>query len=717
MLPRLHRSRRIYVLVGALMLLAFALASLVLYTGSSTNTGTAPNTGAAPAQPIPQEGMLGTMFYFGPRSLEARIVGSDAIARVKLVSTAQVVEEVKDVIPDSGTEYENALEFTFDVQEYLKGSGGSRLTAIAYDADVRFATREAAAASGEDFLSERDTRWDDREAIVFLWADSPALPSTKKADRYGLGALRFNGEDHYTIASIHNVKWLPAASAPILDADTATGGEQRFLLWDPTAGTASGGVNAQSADAQAGTITLSELKGLIAELDAEIKAGDGSQEYWDCVYDKYVAKGRVDYYKQKLAAQGEGYYYKRHDHALASGQAAGTHVYTDAIFWAGVEPPPKETIPAKYAGMFQLDGRDSHLFGIEYPGEVSLARPLLSGEYRFYFISMPKKYVVCDGLPEEERKRHEHFVTVTAPVGTVHEAFFDLVGVGTAAVADGYRGQLAPASYTADDSEIAIQRIGWDENRAWMEFASSPSLAGHHIDFIELDGSVGLRLDFDDATAVTTEGGGQALVWGVCAQPWAADDELMLRISESGESLTGATNDTTCDGQAVSLTVPLQTASFSPTSDASIKPPLAPAGNCGTAGLWDCLDEAGPDGDGSRIYLFANSALRVGFTAGSVTGTIADVRFEVVLKGQTGTVAADQYSFEVYSGTTAVATVNGPEDVGTEWTELVVSDPAITGGLSAGLSGVAFQVNGPSSGPRLEWSWVRMVVEYKPADA
>ena len=250
-----------------------------------------------------------------------------------------------------------------------------------------------------------------------------------------------------------------------------------------------------------------------------------------------------------------------------------------------------------------------------------------------------------------------------------------------------------------------------------MEFASSPSLAGHHIDFIELDGSVGLRLDFDDATAVTTEGGGQALVWGVCAQPWAADDELMLRISESGESLTGATNDTTCDGQAVSLTVPLQTASFSPTSDASIKPPLAPAGNCGTAGLWDCLDEAGPDGDGSRIYLFTNSALRVGFTAGSVTGTIADVRFEVALKGQTGTVTADQYSFEVYSGTTAVATVNGPEGVGTEWTELVVSDPAITTGLSSGLSGVAFQVNGPPSGPRLEWSWVRMVVEYKPADA
>ena len=30
-----------------------------------------------------------------------------------------------------------------------------------------------------------------------------------------------------------------------------------------------------------------------------------------------------------------------------------------------------------------------------------------------------------------------------------------------------------------------------------------------------------LRLDFDDSTATTTEGGGNALTWGVCEQPLA----------------------------------------------------------------------------------------------------------------------------------------------------------------------------------------------------
>ena len=116
------------------------------------------------------------------------------------------------------------------------------------------------------------------------------------------------------------------------------------------------------------------------------------------------------------------------------------------------------------------------------------------------------------------------------------------------------------------------------------------------------------------------------------------------------------------------------------------------------------------------VYLFTNSALRVGFTVGDgdVSGTLTGIRFEVALKSQSGTVEAGKYSFAVYSGTAAVATVSGQEAVGTEWTKLVVTDASIVSGLSSGLSDVAFQVNGPSSGPRLEWSWVRMVVDYRP---
>ena len=43
-----------------------------------------------------------------------------------------------------------------------------------------------------------------------------------------------------------------------------------------------------------------------------------------------------------------------------------------------------------------------------------------------------------------------------------------------------------------------------------MELEPSVSLAGHHADFIALDGSVSLRLDFDDASE-TVEGAKRTL--------------------------------------------------------------------------------------------------------------------------------------------------------------------------------------------------------------
>ena len=76
-----------------------------------------------------------------------------------------------------------------------------------------------------------------------------------------------------------------------------------------------------------------------------------------------------------------------------------------------------------------------------------------------------------------------------------------------------------------------------------MEFQPSVSLSGHHVDFISLDGEVALRLDFDDAQE-TTSGTKRTFEWGVCKQPWASGDLLMLRLSKSGDTLTGVTNDT-----------------------------------------------------------------------------------------------------------------------------------------------------------------------------
>ena len=56
-----------------------------------------------------------------------------------------------------------------------------------------------------------------------------------------------------------------------------------------------------------------------------------------------------------------------------------------------------------------------------------------------------------------------------------------------------------------------MPRIEWESGHVVMRLEPHDSVADHHVDFIALDGSVALRLDFDDAAEASTP----ALAWGV----------------------------------------------------------------------------------------------------------------------------------------------------------------------------------------------------------
>lgn len=130
-------------------------------------------------------------------------------------------------------EYVGALEYTFEVLEYLKGSGGSEIVGVVYDLDVGYETR-AGAMLGEDFLGWRETRWDAREAIVFLKDNEERLPSTYQSGRYWLGHLRYQGQEDYTIGSVHDKNWLPDASSSGAVGASGSGGQR--LLTDVPSG-------------------------------------------------------------------------------------------------------------------------------------------------------------------------------------------------------------------------------------------------------------------------------------------------------------------------------------------------------------------------------------------------------------------------------------------------------------------------------------------------
>ena len=457
----------------------------------------------------------------GPTSLEERILLSDVVARVRLSSA-----EGRAVGGTNG--YTAVVEFRFRVLEYLKGSGGGEVVAVVVHDHT--STEAGARAIASDSAAARDTRWDDREAIVFLQDHELG-----GSPRYLIG-YHSVFDDGYTVASQHEKNWLPEAATTTSSVSRSTGATEKWFLLDAPSSVAAQGSSSRSVAPPsqtdgAPTITLSAIKTRMAELEREIAAGDGSQEYRECVNLKYgwLRDLRWEAENGRLILRASAY-------NLGSGLAAGSPVYEDQ----------KGGIPPDKPGTYWLDGRDKDLFTVETTTDplpatharrndrtitglrISTARPLPAGDYVFVSDGRWGGWICRQEQPAEERtlSRHTRTVHVTAPPGVVHEAFFDPVAIGAAVGADGTNGVLKPAAFTVGGASATITSLKWESGVVTMELNPSASLAGHAVDFIALDGSVALTLSFDDAT----QSGGGSLTWSVAAQPWVAGDLLMLRV-------------------------------------------------------------------------------------------------------------------------------------------------------------------------------------------
>ena len=560
-----NRRWQIYALLACTVL---GLGVFLVWTAISTEEPAAISTeepaafpteepAAFPTEEPAEVMMLGSPpMYEPPLSLEERILGADVIARVRLhkVSAGTEVFDPRS-IGDGRTEtfYVGSLEYEFDVLEYLKGSGGDRLVAVVSGYDDPWGkpkSQKQAVPEGEAFLALRDTRWDDREAIVFLAGDRFTITSTKQSGRYWLGGT--DGSDYdYMITSGYAKKWLPAAETDGASGASGSGG-QLFLTDEPPAGSSGTSRRAQ-------TMALAELKTRIAAMEALSNAGDSSAEYQKCLIAKYEWERNI---------QHNNFVDQSYDYDYESGLPAGRWVYED---WRTQDTRlhfaenPKDPHPE-----YWLEGRDKDLFYVEHPGVVFAKRPLPEGEYKMYYQVRGPRLIICDAYPESERTLNEYVVHVKPPKGTVHEAFFDPAAIGAAVGADGAKGVLKPSSFTVEGTgSVSVERIEWESDSVELELAPHEGMAGHHIDLIALDGSVALRLDFDDAVE-TGEGSDRALSWRVCKQPWSAGDLLMLRISASPADLSGVYDASSC-------VAPTATPTPEPTHTPTPTPAPAPA--------------------------------------------------------------------------------------------------------------------------------------------
>ena len=482
--PLIHSRATRWTVFVVVPVMLFTIAFL---TGFLADASRAVSTGWGTAYPS-------SINYRGVVSLDETIVRADVIARVKLKSVDRGVGLWKRL--DEVT-YSKTLEYNFQVIEYLKGDGDDEITGLVFDSNSKYNTA-LGAQLGWDIDPARTTRWDKREAVIFLSDEAKDPRVNRKKDRYWLGtASEWSGE-RYSIANSFYRPWLPATKDD----------NREFLLEsdDPIY------LNRKDQDAPM-TVSLEDLKVRIARIDQQL-AGQ-SEEYRACVLYGFKWQRKVDYAKETL--EGD-YYYQSARADISSGLPQGTKIYTNHL--APIAAHGETLAPPGTRSRYALAGQDAELFTGEIPGEIFLGRPLPEGKYRVFHAYQPFEAYLCNApIPKEDMERDELFVYVTAPDGTLYEAFFDPRDYGTA---------LA-AAFT----DAPIERIAWDpvsSEAGTVELSTDDQkgLTSHTVDFIALDSSVALSLKVADATVDATNG---MLTWKVESQPWQEGDKLMLRIS------------------------------------------------------------------------------------------------------------------------------------------------------------------------------------------
>ena len=256
----------------------------------------------------------GFYLYDGLDSMEETILEADVIARVSLVSKRPDVIQVDD------TTWYPVLEFRFRVHEYLKGSGSNEIGGLVY-LWLREATEANARTAAAQMPAAHDSRWDNREAIVFLETERifkrQVLPLGP--DQHWFGPIREGGWVYgISVSSPHSKRWLPEVAKSAGTRTTASS-EKLFLTDDPLGPETVFGrrIATRNPDSPLPTISLSTLKTRISALEAEANAG-GTAEYRTCIEQSYV---RLRYKAFALRGGPTGW---RRDFTIPSGLPAGT---------------------------------------------------------------------------------------------------------------------------------------------------------------------------------------------------------------------------------------------------------------------------------------------------------------------------------------------------------------------------------------------------------
>ena len=478
--------------------------------------------------PTPEIHHSQSIYSFAPDpSLDHKAFFADVIA---LVSLRDVRGKTETIPSDAGTAptYRPVLDFHFDVIEYLQGAGDDEITVQDPETHTYLSPEEARQAAGFE-MDNRNTTWDDRVAVVFLYEAEERNRVRVSADpsspNYGFLILADHPWGHHTIDD-NGKAWLPA-NEYTYDNDEGKHSEAALQK----AGEALEFFTSSEPEEGSGlrpVITLGDVRSLIADAEATRQEGAGIEGYEECLTEQL---GVESWTRGWEALYGRSYSPNTAEEQFPSGQAAGTPIIEGwmvggefGMYWLTGPDAGLFT-----AGIFDEDGKviiPDDRYPAAYKLSIEMARPLPSGDYKFVQQKQLPSWVPCNLVVEGPFFE----IDIVPPEGTIHEAFFDPVDSEGAIGASGSIGVLKPTTFSVSGTDTAFASLTWKEEVVTLELEQFVALTDHALDFIDIDGSVSLTLSFGEATAAEDSG---IFTWTIAESPWQEGDQLLLRLRGS----------------------------------------------------------------------------------------------------------------------------------------------------------------------------------------
>ena len=461
--------------------------------------------------------------YVSP-SLEEQVFDSEVIVRASLMSAAADTEPVPSD-PGVAPTYRPVEVLTFQVHEYLKGSGPGEVE-VRVRGNLTYLTEAEALAVAGEVLAERNTSWDDREAVLFLnpgipWYLAPSRSSGQQrqgtTDQFSFTLSNFGAqpEFEYSVDTLSRA-WLPAGDAGNA-RDTRSNGNSGGQVYITD--------GQRSPPTQA---SLEELRTIISDIETELRDNAHIDGYTSCV------RARIRFERSDRAAEflsGQPTTQRTREVSVPSNSPGGLEIY-------GRDNNNGETKYHRYL----LFGPDAEYFQAlvvdadtdpsnGYRHVLATVRPMPAGVCKVVHLSQIFQYIPCDFVKPESHGV-EYTVTVEAPpLDTVHEAFFDPVADGAAVGYTAGAGRLEPAAFDFDGTGVKITDLRWEEGSVSLTVDPPGGLTDFALEFIALDGTTSRRLS---GSAATEDAGTGTITCQVSAPIWEDGDLVLLRISEGG---------------------------------------------------------------------------------------------------------------------------------------------------------------------------------------